>query len=305
MLDALLSVALPVLTLFVLMAVGFASAKFKWIDGAGSRQMAAILLYICTPCIILRSFESLEFTPETLTGLLWAGGFAVVTHVVGIIPSFFLFRRDEPSRRGVLRMGVAFSNCAYMGIPVASALLGQEAVAYAAVYIVVFNILCWTYGVQVYRPGQRLRLRSVFVNPGVISLALGLILLFSGIKFPELIGVPMEMLGAVNAPLAMLIAGVYLAGASLLPQKGDGRMWLAIALRLAVTPLVMLCVVLAAGLDGLWADACMILAAAPSAANILLFASLFGGDTVFAARFLAFCNLCSIVTMPLILFFVI
>jgi hypothetical protein len=99
----------------------------------------------------------------------------------------------------------------------------------------------------------------------------------------------------------MMVLGYYLFTTALRPQKGEGGMWGAVALKLFVIPVAALGACYALGLSGLWLEAALILAAAPSAVNALLFSARFGGDTELAARAVSYCTLLSMATMPVLL----
>ena len=89
-----------------------------------------------------------------------------------------------------------------------TALLGGDAVFYAAGFVAMLNALQWTYG-QYLLSGDRadLSLKKIFSSPLVLSLLLGLALFFLRIQLPPLIGSAVSSLSAMNAPLAMVILG--------------------------------------------------------------------------------------------------
>ena len=72
---------------------------------------------------------------------------ALVNHLLLIAVAHGLFRDKDEGRRRVLRFATVFSNAGYMAIPLQQAVLGDEGVFYCAAYIIVFNIVMWTYGV--------------------------------------------------------------------------------------------------------------------------------------------------------------
>ena len=301
MLQNTLLVAKQVAILFILMGTGGLAAKMGWLRADGARQMTNVVFYLATPCVIVQSFLSVDFTPELVNGMVKTAVFAVLAHLFGIALSRLLFSRGPAERKSVYHMAVTFSNCGFMGIPLASGVLGEGCVVYISVYIAVFQFFAWTYGVSRFRSGGKLSPRAMFVNPGVLSLTAGLLAAALRWDPPPLIGEPVRLIAALNSPVAMMVLGYYLFTTALRPEKGEGGMWGAIALKLAVTPLVALGVSYVLGLSGLWLAAALILAAAPSATNALLFAARFDGNTALAARAVSYCTLLSMATMPLLL----
>ena len=164
----------------------------------------------------------------------------------------------------------------------------------------VHNLLIWTVGLRFFT-GGKMSLKKAVLNPGVIGLLLGLPVFFFGIPLPGALAGGLGHIANLNTPLAMLVIGCYLAAASLRPEKGDGRMWTAIALRLAAVPLVCLLGFRLCGLTGDLLTACMIPASAPVAANVVMFAAKFGGDARLASRVIPISTIVSILTIPLLL----
>lgn len=301
MLENIQLVAGQVAILFILMGAGGLAAKTGWMQEGGAKQMTSIVLYIATPCIIVQSFLSVEFTPELINGMLFTAVFAAAAHLAGILCAVILFRKQPLGRMRVYRMSVVFSNCGFMGIPLASGVLGTGCVVYIAVYIAVFNLFAWTYGVWLFRPGEKMSPASIFINPGTVGLIAGLTVAALRWHPPLLISEPIRILAALNSPIAMMVLGYYLFTTSLRPQKGEGGMWGVMAVRLLLIPAAALGISAALGLSGLWLATAIILAAAPSATNAVLFAARFEGDTALAARVVSICTLLSMATMPVLL----
>jgi hypothetical protein len=294
-------VAGQVAILFIIMGAGGLAARAGLIKDDGARQMTGVVLYFATPCIIIQSFLSVEFTPELVGGMLLTAAFAVLAHLFGILIASLIYRKQPQERKNVLKMAVIFSNSGFMGIPLASGVLGTGSLVYIAVYIAVFNLFAWTYGVWLFKPANRPSARSIFVNPGTVGLVLGLAVAALRWDPPLLIGEPIRLVAALNSPVAMMVLGYYLFTSSLRPQKGEGGMWGALAVKLLLTPAAALGICYALGLSGLWLASALILAAAPSAVNVVLFAARFDGDTALAARTVSICTLLSMATMPVLL----
>lgn len=98
---------------------------------------------------------------------------AVAVHAVSILLACAALRGKDGTC-GVLRFGAVFSNCGFMGYPLMTALLGSIGVFYGSAYVVVFTVLTWTMGVyMITHDTSKLRLKSILLNPGVLSVAAG------------------------------------------------------------------------------------------------------------------------------------
>lgn len=84
-----------------------------------------------------------------------------------------------------------------MGFPLVTAVLGGEAVFYAAGFVALLNALQWTYG-QAKLSGDKkyIQLGAVLKNPLVLSLLGGVMIYFCRIPVPQFLRTPMGPLRA-------------------------------------------------------------------------------------------------------------
>lgn len=159
MFDALLVVGGSVLTLFLLMSVGFIFGRMGLLSGETLSQVSRVLLYVVTPCIMITSFE-VERTPES-QGMLFASlGAMAEIYVVYMLLSIVLFRREGEEHRGILRFASVYGNAGFMGLPLIQSVMGDEAMMVAVVGLAVFNIVTWTQGRALIGGGRSFRGRS-------------------------------------------------------------------------------------------------------------------------------------------------
>ena len=298
MLQDFLTVATNVLTLFLLMVVGVVCAKTKLLSDGGVKALANLVLYIATPCVIIKSCMR-EFDPAMLWGFLTVVAVAAVTHAVLILLAKVVFRDSDENRRRVLRSAVVFSNAGYMAIPLQQAILGDVGVFYCAAYIIVFNLFLWTYGLAEMSGESRLSVKKILLNPGIIGVVVGLTLFVFSVPVPTLIADGVGHLASLNTPVPMLIVGYYLAQTNLLSALKDGRGWLCIALRLVAAPLLALGALLLCGVRGDLLTACMICIATPVATSCTMFATRFDRNPRLSVNLVSLSTLLSVATLPL------
>lgn len=300
MLDNFLTVGTQVLVLFLLIGVGVICTKAKLLTDTAVRCMANVVLYFATPCVIIRSFQR-PLSADLLKNLGIAALAAIGVHLLGIALAHLLCRDKDESRRAILRFGVVFSNAGYMAIPLQQAILGDEGVFFGAVFVAVFNIVLWSYGVCIMSGGVKaLSLRKIVITPGLIGVALGLIFLLCGITLPTVIASPIDHLANLNTPVPMLIIGFYLAGANIKEALRDRSAYLTIVLRLAVIPLITLGVLWLCGVRGTVLISAVIGASAPVATATTMFAAKFDRSPTLSVNLVVLSTLLSAVTMPLI-----
>ena len=303
MFDGFLLTAQQVGVLFTLMAVGYVCRRKGLFSDAFVKGAVNLLLLIVTPCLIIHVFQR-PFTKELLANLGMALATAFFAHGVGLLFAETCFRRVDDMRKGILKFGTVFSNGGFMAIPLEYALLGAEGAFYGAVYVVVFNLLCWTYGLKVMCGHLKdLDKRILFVNPGTIGITVGLPLFLTSTTLPQVIGEPIRYLSELNTPLAMIIIGYYLADARFAAYFRCTPALVASVLRLLVIPSIVLAsmtMIRRFGLDPVMAVALTASASAPVAAMDSMFATKYGKDVDLSVGLVSVTTLISIITMPLI-----
>lgn len=295
------TVAQQVLTLFILIAVGFFCQRGKVLNDNAVKNMANLVLYFATPCVIIKSCVR-EFDTGMLKGFLVVLAAAFINHLILIGVAHALFRDKEESRRRVLRFATVFSNAGYMAIPLQQAILGDDGVFYCAAYVIMFNIIVWTYGVVCMSGDKKeLSLKRLTVNPGIIGVLVGLLVFLCRIPVPGMVLSAVEHVGALNTPIPMIIVGYYLGQTNLLSALKDGRSYLCIVTRLVVMPLLALGLLLVCGVRGDLLTSVMICVATPVATATTMFATRYDCNPLLSVNLVSVSTLFSIVTMPLII----
>ena len=303
MVHGFLLTAQQVGVLFTLMAVGYIFRRRGLISDAFVKGCVNLLLLMVTPCLIVHVFQR-PFSQAMFENLGWALAMAFASHFIGIIFAEICFRNVDDMKRGVLKFATVFSNAGFMGIPLEYALLGPEGAFYGAVYVVVFNLLCWTYGLKAVCGHVRdMNRRVIFVNPGTIGIAVGLPLFLTSTTLPTIIHDPVKYISDLNTPLAMLVIGFYLADARFSAYFRCVPALVASGLRLVAIPALVVAGLVAVrdfGLDPTMAIALTASASAPVAAMNTMFASKYGRDVDVSVGLVAVTTLLSILTMPML-----
>lgn len=298
MLQDILTVGGQVVTLFLLIAIGAVCAKTRLLSEAAVKAMANLVLYIATPCVIIKSCIR-EFDPAMLWGFLTVVAVAAVNHLTLMLIARLFYRHQEDGRRRVLRLATVFSNAGYMAIPLQQAILGDTGVFYCAAYVIVFNVFLWTYGLVEMSGENRLSVKQILLNPGVIGVAVGLTVFITGLPLPTFLTDAVGHMAGLNTPLPMLIIGYYLAQSNLLSALKDSHSWLCIGLRLVAAPLLALGALLLCGVRGDLLTSVMICIATPVATACTMFATRFNRHPTLSVNLVSVSTLLSAVTIPL------
>ena len=293
-----MQVLLQVLTLFLLMLCGFIARKSRMMGGEGFSALNKLVLYFAQPALILSSMQQ-SSSPELIHDLAWVFVLACAAMAVSGFVALLFFRREAAPRRSVLTSMAMVSNCGFMGFPVITAALGEEALIYAVIYVAAFQLISWTLGAYVFGGRSAMRPGELFRNPSLLAVLGGLVLFLTGWRLPGFVNDGLSMMGSVTTPVAMFVIGSNLVG--LTPAHlSDRPMLTACGLRLVAAPLMVLLLRLTS-LSGLVVNSLFLCTAMPCAALTAMMAELYQADSVLASRGVAVSTALSMVTVPLLL----
>lgn len=297
MLQEFLVVGGSVLTLFLLMSVGFVFGRMGLLSGETLSQVSRILLYVVTPCIMIHSFE-VERTPASQAQLFLTLAAMAGLYVVYMALSAVLFPREGEAHRGIMRFAAVYGNAGFMGLPLIQSVMGDEAMMIAVVGLAVFNTVTWTQGRALIGGRGELALKKVALNPGIIGFVVGIALYFTGWRPPAPVDSTIGYLGSLNTPLAMVVIGGQMAQADLVKVFSTKKLYLVSAVKLLGLPALTGLLLLPFRLDPMVYVASVILAGCPTAGATSLFAQSMGRDSAVAAQQVTLSTLLCIVTLP-------
>lgn len=300
MINNFIVISQQIIILFALVLAGFVCGKAKLFTEQGIKTCTNIVLYLATPCVIISSFIR-EFSIDVLGDLLLSLGLSFLIHLVGIIIAKIAFpTKNRTDKSAVMHYAVVFSNAGYMGLPLQAAILGEEGVFFGASYVAVFNIMCWTYGFWCMSKEKGTFSARKLVNPGVVSVIIGIIIFVFSIPVHPHIKTVLTHLGNLNTPVPMLIIGYYLANANLLTALKDKSVYIVSLLRLLVVPLLSLAVMYILGIRSTMLVSMVIAASAPVATATSMFALLCGRNELASVNYVSVTTVFSLITMSII-----
>lgn len=281
-------------------AAGFLANRMGILGGGTDKKISRLLLAITLPSMILGSVCTGEALPEA----------AVVLGTLGVAAVFYLLEfafvlaappllGGTPGQKGVWRYTLAFPNVAFIGYPVVSALFGPEALFYAVILVLPFNLMTFTLGPLMLTGAKRFSLRQMF-SPCVAASILALVLALGRLRPPAMIGEALEFVGGVTVPLSLLFVGSLLAGLPLGRMLASPRLWILTAVRLLALPSVLCFLLRWMGTDPLILGVAVTQMAMPAAVNGSLLCMEYGGDAECMAQITFVSTLASIVTIPIL-----
>jgi hypothetical protein len=289
--------------LFVVIIVGYLANKLGVMDGAFNKRLTNLVLSVTTPCLILSSVLSSDqvYTPAQI-------GSTMLVAVIGYVLSFVIamvvtwLMRTPVEQAGILRFMFIFGNVGFIGFPVISTIFGSDALFYAAIFNMPFNLLVYTMGVAlIVGKGGDVKLSpKTLLSPCVVASVLALVIALAQLHLPAVFGDVTSLIGQITTPAALLIIGSNLATLPLKGIVGGPRIWVMSAIRLIGSPVLLWLLLRGWVSDPVILGVAVVIQGMPVATNGTMLALQYGGDSAGAGQGTFVSTLFSIITIPLL-----
>lgn len=284
--------------MYMIAAVGYAAYKGRILNDESRITMSNMSLYIVNPIVLLTQFQHSR-TGEMDQKFAQALFLSFVAMVFGFIVSQVVFKKEE----SVEKLALGFSNSTYIGLPLVQSIMGSQYLYINAVYVLWYCMFFYSYGIYMISGDKRaISIRSMLANPGFIAPLLGFIMYLTPFRLPEMIKTTFSLIGNMNAPLAMMILGIYLANSDIIKLLKDRKHLFISFLKLIALPLLTLLVLKFVPGPADIKMVVLLLTACPSGMSISMAAALYGKDDRMAATLLTHTTALAIVTMPLMIY---
>ena len=236
------NIFLQMAILFVIIVVGFIARKTKLQDHVFDRTLSRFIIYISCPCLVLSSVLGDTVPPRELVIPLIAVGLAsyvVVLLVAWLCGRLFTHKAED---RGLYSFMLTFGNVGFIGYPVVAAIFGHEAIFYASVLNFANSLFIYSLGpiLVAGKSGESKQKLSLtfLISPVMCAsyLSIGIVLLqYQGC--PRIISEPLQLLGSITVPGALLIIGSSIAQMSPRQILGNISIYVMCFCRLFILPL--------------------------------------------------------------------
>lgn len=298
----LLTVFLQMLALLLMIGVGWLAAKKKMLDEHTNTKMSQMIVNIFNPLLVLSSAaNSVGQVPLDRLGfvMLVAIGMFLIFILAGVLLAP-LFDKD-PFQRKVFQLMFVFSNLGFIGIPVVSSVLGAEYVVYVSEFILVYNLVFYTYGVALMEGRFSLSSLKSMVNPGNIFCLAAIAILLLNLHLPSFILTAVTYVGGAASPLALASVGFTLANANLKEIFGDKRLYFFTVVKLLVLPCVMLPLIHLLPMDAALLSVCMVMFGMPVGSMPLMLINQKGMDSQVCTASILMTTILCVLTVPVLM----
>jgi len=291
------------LILFFYMMIGYWARKKKFFGDEAGPTISWIVVNIANPAMIISSVingESSIAGKELInTAVLACVSYAILISLAEILPRLF---RTTGKKRSAYKIMTVFNNIGFMGFPVISAAYGQEALLYAAIFVLPYNILFYTYGIMVTgNAGGKTKfdLKKI-LNIGSVASILAVLLYVLQIPMPDMIKTPMGSLSGLTSSLSMFVIGISLSSMKIRELFTDFKLLGYTAIKLLVIPVVGTLIAANFIHNQMLLNVFMIMLATPAGAMTAMLAQEYDGDYALASKAVALTTLLSVITIPVV-----
>lgn len=223
----------------ILVGIGFFLQKRSVLGEKGDKILSKIVVDICNPALVVSTILSGNISvthKDFLKGLVIGAALYASFILLGlVIPRILRLPKDE---RRFYNLMTIYTNVGFLGIPVAKAVLPEDAIVFVIICNVAYSVLFYTHGILVIS-GTKEKIKPVMMlNPGVLMSLLALVIFWFDLSFPPVLENSFNYIGNPTVFLSMVLLGTAVAKGNLIRDIKDVRLWIFILIRMILVPLM-------------------------------------------------------------------
>lgn len=300
-----------VITMFIVLIVGFVLGKIRVIDESASKSLSKLILTVAQPALIIGSITSKSYSVENLKLALLGVGFSLLLHcVMALVARLLCIWIKDFDQKKITEFAMVFGNTGFLGIPLFTVLFPENGAFVSSFFIVGFNILLWIIGLGIIARGRediKLTAKKIFINKGTVASLIGFVIFLipaipacSGFVLPTFISTAINYISGLCTPISMLLAGALIARKSIKTIFSNIKIYYLMGLRLILLPIIFCFLFKIVGLSDFWVIFLTVALGLPSATSTITFAEVYETSPEYAAQCVGASTLFSIATMPCI-----
>ena len=290
--------------LVMLLALGYLCARLKLVGPEFNKGLSKLVINVFLAGMILSSVinKKLEMTGgDVAFGLLMMTLSMLICVGIGWLSPTLL--RIKDGDKGMYRILAAFMNNGFMGFPLVAAVYGENAVFFASLSNIPFNLLLYTAGVMLLQKGDKntkFSIKSV-INVPIVATLIAVVIFAFEIPMPKLVDDVADTLSAATVPLSMMCVGLSLGSVSLKEALMQPRLYGISLVRLLICPLAVWLVLRIFITNPVILGTIVILSACPSAIICTILGIQYGRDGVESSEAIFISTMLSMITIPLLI----
>lgn len=302
------------LTMFLLIAVGFLLRKKSALPENSGTVMAKLETFCITPALLLYT-QITKCTVENFRenfGLMLYGLAVVVGAILLAYPLSRCFVRNSKSsselsyQRNIYKYALTFGNYGFIGNFIILGVWGSDMFYKYSLFTFFVSVACYCWGMYTLIPKEKnagllSNLKKGLLTPPILALILGMLLglLGAGNFMPDFIVSALDSAGKCQGPIAMVLAGFVIGGYNFKELLLNKKVYVVTFLRLVVIPAVLMLILKLLGTSKEVMTLALITFATPLGLNTIVYPAAFGGETKTGASMAMISHALSVITIPL------
>lgn len=290
-------------TLFLFILCGYVLQR-KVLPEKAPSTLAALLMNFFTPIMmvyIITSYVNRNVMTKHYPLIIIACLLIAVSYYA-LRPLSRLFSKNK-NTADAYWFSLVYSNFGFMAIPIIESLYGNSGFTVLTFFTIPYYLTVNLVGDYILRPDKKIN-KSVIINPINIAIVLGFVLVIGEIPMGSFFTNFVTSAYRCVTPLSMLLAGMVLSSGSFAEMFKAPQVYIVSIIRLLVIPVILIFVFSIIGIQGFELSVPVLTMAMPVAVNGVMLAENSGGDSVTAARCAFVSTLISIITIPLLAYFI-
>jgi len=298
-----------IIFLGILVLTGYISTLLKYTKPSIGDGISLCLTNLTIPALVLSSFSTIDMNANRLKSGLFVliASYALIFILIGLGKIFSKALKLKGVTASAHTYLTACGNVTFMGYPIISAVLGNEGLYYAMLYMLANNTVIWIlsiYSILKCHGKKSGNLALKLLNPSSISLILGFAIMVFDINIPSFLLKPMEALGECTTPMSMIFIGITLATIKFSKFLNIWKGLIIVLVKMIVVPIIL---ILALPLFNYYdvmshiaISSVILQCAMPSTSIYAVLSKTYGGDYEYAAQNILITTVCSFFTIPFI-----
>jgi predicted permease len=260
----------------VIVAVGWAAGRWAGLPDNTEAVLGRLVYSVMTPCLLYTGVAAADLRLLLSEPLIVSTAAAIGCFGLHVL----IVRHRDRGTRIVGALAAGYTNANYIGIPVATYVLGDPALVVPIVMLQLLIITPVALTLLEFATTGHASVRSTVTaplrNPLIVAVLLGLITSVTGLRLPAALAHPVATIGSAAVPVVLIAFGMSLSGRRVLAPGTDRVATVtAVALKTAGMPALAFLLAVTLGLSRDATYAVTVLAALPTAQNIFLYAQRF------------------------------
>ncbi|MBM7571229.1 AEC family transporter [Aquibacillus albus] len=290
-----------ILPVFILMSIGFVLHKKFTLNIS---TLAKMNIYFLVPGFIFVKLYSTDISFQLFRNVFFFFAlFVLILYVISILIAKIF--KLEGGKKTAFSNSIMFYNSGNYGVPVNDLVFKSDpfAMSIQVIVLTLQNIFLFSYGIFSLQSLNKGKLRAAlgyFKMPVLYAMLAGILLNVASVSIPSFIWVPANYIADAMVAMALVMLGAQVA--ELRFKSGLLSVYLSLATRLVIGPILALGIILIFKLDGIFAQALLISSAMPTSVNSAVIAQEYDNHPNFAAQVVMFSTLLSAITVTIVIY---